>query len=91
MFCVLFPFDQLGITRQEFRRQLHERGIGTGMSYEALHLTTLAKSLGYHEGQYPNAERIARETVTLPLHCAMTLADVDRVFIAVTEILQSAK
>ena len=46
------------------------RGIGTGVSYEALHLCTLGRQYGGREGQFPNAERISRETVTLPLHAA---------------------
>ena len=49
------------------------------------------RKLGYHEGQFPNAERIGRETVTLPLFPAMELADVDRVVQAVNEIITGAR
>jgi len=66
-------------SRQEFRAALDAEGIGTGVSYEALHLSTLGRRYGYKEGDFPVTERIARETVTLPLHAAMTAADVDRV------------
>ncbi len=69
----------LTITRKEFRDALDARGIGTGVSYEALHLCTLGRRYGYKEGDFPVTERIARETVTLPLHAAMTTDDVDRV------------
>jgi dTDP-4-amino-4,6-dideoxygalactose transaminase len=91
MFCVLLPLDRMRLSRQAFRAALDERGIGSGVSYEALNLSTLGRQHGGHEGQCPNAERIARETVTLPLHAAMTEADVDRVCAAVTEILTAAK
>src|SRR5450830_999781 len=87
MFCVLLPFEQLGITRQDFRAALRERGIATGLSYEPSHITTLGRQLGYREGQFPNAERIGRQTVTLPLHCGMQKEDVERVCRAVGEIL----
>ena len=40
---------------------------------------------------FPNAERIARETVTLPLHAAMSAADVDRVCGAVADIIAAAR
>jgi dTDP-4-amino-4,6-dideoxygalactose transaminase len=90
MFCVLLPLDRLRISRQAFREALEERGIGTGMSYEALNLCTLGRRHGGHEGQCPNAERIARETVTLPLHAAMTEADVDRVCATVAEVIAQA-
>ena len=91
MFCVLLPLDRMRITRQGFREALDERGIGTGVSYEALNQCTLGHRYGGRDGQCPNAERIARETVTLPLHAAMTEADVDRVCAAVAQILAAAK
>lgn len=91
MFCVLLPLERLDITRKQFIDAMHARGIGIGISYEALHLTTLCRGFGYREGDFPNAERIARETVTLPLFPAMSAGDVDRVCEAVAEILAGAR
>lgn len=87
MFCVLLPLARLRITRKQFIDAMRARGIGTGISYEAAHLTTLGRRLGYRAGQFPNAERIGRETVTLPLFPDMTVADVERVCAAAAEIL----
>jgi len=87
MFCVLLPLDRITLTRAEFRAALAARGIATGISYEALHLSTLGRRFGYQRGDLPNTERIADTTVTLPLHVAMTDADVDRVCDACAEIL----
>jgi dTDP-4-amino-4,6-dideoxygalactose transaminase len=53
-----------------------------------MHLTTLFREEGHREGEFPNAERIARETVTLPLHAAMTHDDIDRVCDALDELIQ---
>jgi dTDP-4-amino-4,6-dideoxygalactose transaminase len=88
MFCVLFPFAERGMDRKTFRDWLRERGIATGVSYEALHTTTLGRSLGYGDGDFPNAERISRETLTLPLHPALTNKDVDYVCCAIAEVWQ---
>jgi hypothetical protein len=90
MFCILLPLERMSITRQQFMDAMHRRGIGTGISYEALHLTTLGRRLGYREGLFPNAERIARETLTLPLFPQMNESDVERVCGAVAEILDGA-
>jgi hypothetical protein len=87
MFQVLLPLDRLTLTRKELRDALDADGIGTGVSYEALHLCTLGRRYGYREGDFPVAERIARETVTLPLHAGMTTADVDRVCAALAGIV----
>jgi dTDP-4-amino-4,6-dideoxygalactose transaminase len=90
MFCVLLPLDRITLSRKAFRDALEQRGIATGVSYEALHLCTLGRRFGGREGQFPNAERISRETVSLPLHAAMTVVDVDRVCKAVAEVLAAA-
>jgi len=87
MFSILLPLDSLARTRKEFRDALMAQGIATGVSYEALHLSTLGRRFGYHRGDLPNTERIADSTVTLPLHAALTGADVDRVCAACAEIL----
>ncbi len=91
MFAPLLPLDWLRVDRKQFRDALEARGIGTGVSYEAAHLTTLFRRRGHREGELPNTERIARETVTLPLFPAMTRADVERVCGAVGEVLAEAK
>ena len=87
MFCVLLPLGRMKMSRKEFIDAMHIRGIGIGVSYEAMHLTTLFREEGHREGEFPNAERIARETVTLPLHAAMTADDVDRVCDTLEELL----
>jgi dTDP-4-amino-4,6-dideoxygalactose transaminase len=87
MFCVRLPLERMRMTRKEFIDAMHVRGIGIGISYEAMHLATLFRAEGHREGEFPNAERIARETVTLPLHVAMGDADVERVCDAVEELI----
>ena len=88
MFCVLLPLEKIALTRKQFIDAMAKRGIGIGISYEAMHLSTLFRSLGHGEGEFPHAERIARETVTLPLFPAMTLGDVERVCRVLTEVLR---
>jgi dTDP-4-amino-4,6-dideoxygalactose transaminase len=89
MFCILLPLRQLSITRKQFMDMMHAQNIGIGVSYEAMHLTTLFRGKGHREGEFPNAERIARETVTLPLHAGMSIADVDRVCTTAAEVLRT--
>ena len=89
MFCVLLPLDRMNIDRKCFIEAMAARQIGTGVSYEAMHLSTLFRSKGHHEGEFPNAERIGRETLTLPLFPAMTKTDVERVCVALLDILES--
>jgi dTDP-4-amino-4,6-dideoxygalactose transaminase len=89
MFCVLLPLERMTLSRKQFMDALHAHGIGTGVSYEAMHLSTLFRAKGHREGEFPNAERIARETLTLPLFPTLTPADIDRVVTAVTSLLKA--
>jgi dTDP-4-amino-4,6-dideoxygalactose transaminase len=91
MFCILLPKDRMRMSRKAFRDALAERGVATGISYEALHLSTLGRRFGYHRGDLPNTERISDSTVTLPLHVGMTVEDVDRVCAACAEILSGER
>ncbi len=91
IFAPLLPLDRLRITRDQFIKAMAERHIGVGVHYQAIHLFTAYRELGYREGQFPNAERIGRQTITLPLFPAMDLGDVDRVVAAVNEIVAGAR
>ena len=88
MFQVLLPLERMRIARGGFIQAMHQRGIGVGVHYPAMHLFGLYRKLGYNPGDFPHAERIGSATVTLPLFPGMADADVDRVCTAVAEIIQ---
>ncbi len=88
MFTVLLPLGAIAITRKQFIDAMQQKGIGIGLSYEAIHLTSYFRGKGYRQGQFPNSERIARETVTLPLYPEMTPSDVHRACTAMSEVLR---
>ncbi|MEN9704446.1 MAG: hypothetical protein RLZZ393_325 [Pseudomonadota bacterium] len=87
MFAPLLDLARLRIDRARFIGLMREQGIGVGVHYPAIHLFSHYRSLGYGPGDFPNAERIGRETVTLPLFPAMQDGDVDRVCLALRSIL----
>jgi dTDP-4-amino-4,6-dideoxygalactose transaminase len=91
VFTPLLPLDKVRITRPQFIQAMKEHNIAVGVHYPAIHLFTAYRAMGYREGQFPNAERIGRQTVTLPLFPAMELADVDRVVTAVNTVLRGAR
>jgi dTDP-4-amino-4,6-dideoxygalactose transaminase len=91
LFAPLLPLETLRITRRRFIEAMAARGIGVGVHYPAIHLFAAYRALGYRDGQFPNAERIGRETVTLPLFPAMQPSDVDRVVAATAAAIEEAR
>lgn len=89
MFQPLLP-EHSTLKRGAFIDRMRERGIGVGVHYPAMHLFTLYRRLGHHEGEFPFAESIGRHILTLPLFPAMTDADVRRVCDAVRQVMQGA-
>jgi len=87
LFQIILP-DNGPTTRADFMRRLkEEHNVGTGFHYAAIHLFTMYRKLGFHEGMFPESERIGRLTVTLPLFYAMTTQDVERAADAVKQVL----
>jgi dTDP-4-amino-4,6-dideoxygalactose transaminase len=78
--------------RDALQTWLSEQGISSATHYpKPLHLQTAFKSLGGKPGDYPNGERLARETLSLPLYPQLTSKDIASVSAAVTNFFQHAR
>jgi hypothetical protein len=91
MFTVLLPLEAAGMTRKAVMDAMMNEGVGSGVSYEAIHLTTLFRRKGFREGMFPVSERIARETLTLPLYPEMRETDVERACASLKRALRREK
>lgn len=89
LFTVLLPLADIALSRKQFIDAMQREGIGIGISYEAIHLTSCYRAKGWREGQFPVSERIGRETVSLPLFPEMTEGDVARVCTSLARVLRS--
>ena len=87
MFCVLVDWEKLGLKRSQIQDVFKQHSINAGMHYPAMTLFSLYRKLGCKPGDFPNAERIGMQTVTLPLFPAMEEQHVDQVCAAVEAIL----
>ena len=74
--------------RDGVRRRLAERGVASAVFYPVpLHLQTCFAPLGGCAGDFPEAERAAKEVLALPVFPELTDAEVERVAQAVLESL----
>jgi dTDP-4-amino-4,6-dideoxygalactose transaminase len=74
--------------RDELREFLTARKIGTEIYYPVpLHMQDALKSLGYVEGNFPEAERAAREVLALPIYPELRDDEQQTVVDAIAEFL----
>jgi dTDP-4-amino-4,6-dideoxygalactose transaminase len=70
---------------------LRGRGIGTGRHYpEPPHLSPAYRGLGYGPGDFPVAEALAREALSLPLYPGITETQLESVCAAVLSYFRSS-
>jgi dTDP-4-amino-4,6-dideoxygalactose transaminase len=69
-----------GGRRDDLRKYLGERGIGTQIHYPVpIHLQQSAEFLGYRKGDMPITERVASEVLSLPMYPELADEQLDRV------------
>ncbi len=72
--------------RDALLQHLKTRGIEASVHYPIpLHLQPVYKNLNYRAGDFPNAEQVAREELSLPMYPELTHAQIDYVVEAIRE------
>ena len=78
--------------RDALLEYLSEAGIGAMVHYPVpIHLQAAFGHLGYKPGDFPVAERLAAEVLSLPMYPHLALAQQERVTVIVREFLQARR
>lgn len=89
MFQVVLPEERLTIKRADVMQKLHAAGIGNQVHYPAIHRFALYRKQGWKDGDFPHAEYVGRNILTIPLFPLMTFDDVERVVNELIGILRA--
>ncbi len=88
LYTILIDEKIAGLSRDSFLAKMNSEGIGTGVHYLSIpEHPYYQKQFGWKARDYPNAMKIGRETVSLPLSPNLSDYDVDRVIKTVNKIL----
>lgn len=88
----LFPVWIGDGQRDRVIQDLQAAGIGVMVNYRAIHLLTFFRdAYGFRAGEFPVAERIGDQNLSLPFYPGMPLEHVDRVVDELASILNNSK
>jgi len=88
LYIIRLNLDKLKVSRREIFEALQQQNIGVNVHYIPVHLQPHYQQLGYKKGICPNAEKLYRAIITLPLFPAMSEKDVDDVIKAVKRTIE---
>lgn len=90
LYTILIDEIHAGISRDKFLDAMTAAGIGVGVHYLSVpEHPVYQEKFGWRPEHYPNAMRIGRQTVSLPLSAKLTDEDVARVIEAVKKTLNA--
>ena len=90
LYTILIEEDRAEIMRDEFLDAMTARNIGVGVHYLSVpEHPVFQEKFGWRPEDYPNAMRIGRQTVSLPLSAKITDAEVERVIEGVEATLRA--
>jgi len=89
LYTLLIDETRAGISRDEFLGAMNRHNIGTGVHYLSIpEHPYYQQRFGWNPEDYPNAQRVGRQTVSVPLSAKLTDEDVKDVIRAVRSIIQ---
>lgn len=90
LYTILVEEEKAGISRDDFLGSMTAQNIGVGVHYLSIpEHPYYQQRFGWKPDDYPNAKRIGRQTVSLPISAKLTDKDVEDVSKAVRMVLKN--
>lgn len=85
LYVVRLQLDRIGGSHREVFEALRERGVGVNLHYIPVHTQPYFQRMGFHSGDFPQAERYYAEAISLPMYPSLTESQQDAVVQALRE------
>jgi len=88
LYIIKLNLDKITISRDRFIEEMRKRNIGTSVHYIPLHLHPAYKKYGYQVHDFPIANKVFQQIISLPIYSKMTKRDVKAVIWAIKDIVK---
>ena len=88
LYIIQLDFDKLSCTRREFFDAMSAENVQCQVHYVPVYWFPYYKSLGYKEGICPNAEKVYKGIMSIPLYPKLSDEDVESVIRAVKKLVE---
>lgn len=89
LFVIRLELDKINRTHREVFQSLRERKIGVNLHYIPVHTQPYYSRMGFHQGDFPEAERYYSEAISLPMYPTLKECEQDAVVDALTQSIRS--
>lgn len=87
LYVIRLKLDRIGLSHKEVFEALRSAGIGVNVHYIPIHTQPYYKAMGFHVGDFPEAERYYQEAISLPMFHGMTDDQQEEVINALFNVL----
>ena len=87
LYVIRLQLDKLKKTHRQVFEALRAQGISVNLHYIPIHRQPFYESLGFHSGDYPQADRYYAEAISLPIFQSLSEEQQDQVIHQLTTII----
>ncbi|MGP9664676.1 UDP-4-amino-4,6-dideoxy-N-acetyl-beta-L-altrosamine transaminase [Halomonas sp. AOP22-C1-8] len=88
LYVIRLKLDQINTTHRKVFEALREQGISVNLHYIPVHTQPYYQAMGFHAGEFPEAERYYTEAISLPMFPTMSEAEQDQVIASLHKALR---
>ncbi len=88
LYVIRLKLDDISLSHKRVFDELRTKGIGVNLHYIPVHTQPYYQNMGFHIGDFPQAEAYYQEAISLPMFHLMTIEQQNEVFNALRTTLQ---
>lgn len=88
LYVIRLQLDKINTTHLQVFEALRAKDIMVNLHYIPVHTQPFYQQMGFHQGDYPEAELYYREAISIPMHPSLTADEQDYVVTSIKEAMR---